>query len=159
VAAPNTLADALQPLFERSDVQQQVTGHANIILTAFGGAEEKYSNSAIRHADGTFSGEFQLKSAQDGGLAIHGNVICFKIVADRVAWLGGVVEHSNTPLAPPGTEVIWTVIDNGEGANDPPDLTSDFFTSVPVLTQAHCTVGLNLAPFLPVLSGNLQVHP
>jgi len=136
---------------------EQVTGHANIFLTVFQ-AEEKYSNSAIRHRDGSVSGEFEIKSEQDGGLRVHGNVICFTIVGGQLARMAGVVEQSDADFVPPGTPVVWTIVDNGEGNNDPPDLTSDFFLATPAQAQFHCDVGFALA-FLPVRGGNLQVHP
>jgi len=142
-----------------SGAQQQVTGHANILLPFFQNAEEKYSNNAIRHADGTVSGEFELKSTQVvGGLRIHGDVVCFTIIGNT-ARLAGLVEQSDTPLAPEGTYFVWTIVDNGEGQNDPPDLTSDFIGPVAAATAAfHCATGINVAPFYPVQSGNLQVH-
>jgi hypothetical protein len=156
VSGPGRTFDTLEPSFQAGGATQQVTGHANIFLPNFQ-AEEKYSNSAIRHADGTFSGEFQLKSEQDGGITVHGNVICFTIVANRVARMAGVVEKSN-PAGFEGAHVVWTIADNGEGAKDPPDQTSDFFVVPPAIAQAHCATGFNL-PLLPVLGGNLQVHP
>jgi hypothetical protein len=157
IAAPDRDADALQPLFAQGGAQQRVTGHANVFLPNFQ-AEQKYSNSAIRHADGSVSGEWELHSEQDGGVRLHGDVICFTIVGNT-ARLGGFIEQSTEP-AFEGLYAVWTVIDNGEGANDPPDLTSDFFLVLTAATaQFHCAVGFNLAPFLPVLGGNLQVHP
>ena len=163
VLAPDRFVSDPNASFDRVDAaasgaQQRVTGHATILLPSFGNAEEKYSSSAIRHADGTVSGQFELKSAQDGGLRIHGDVVCFTIVGNT-ARIAGRVEQSNTTLVPEGTYVIWTVIDNGEGAKDPPDMTSDFFGPFnAAVAAAHCAVGFNLAPFLPVLDGNLQVH-
>ena len=141
-----------------SGAQQQVTGQATILLPFFQNAEEKYSNSAIRHADGTVSGQFELKSAQDDGLRIHGEIVCFTIVGNT-AFLGGRIDQSDSPLAPEGTYVIWTVFDNGEGQNDPPDQTSDFIGPVDAATAAaHCQFLFSLGPFYPVQSGNLQVH-
>jgi hypothetical protein len=162
VTGPNARLNRVDAAFDRvaaaSGTQQQVTGHANILLPFFANAEEKYSNSAIRHADGTVSGEFELKSAQDGGLRIHGDIVCFTII-DNTARLAGLVDQSDTPLVAEGTYFIWNVVDNGEGQNDPPDLTSDFIGAF-TATQAafHCATGINVGPFYPVLSGNLQVH-
>jgi hypothetical protein len=161
VTGPNARLNQVNAAFDRvaaaSGTQQQVTGHANILLPFFQNAEEKYSNSAIRHADGTVTGEFELKSAQEGGLRIHGDVVCFTIVGN-VARLGGHIDQSTVP----GLEdafVAWTVVDNGEGQNDPPDLTSDFIGPVSAGFAAfHCATGFDLGPFLPVLSGNLQVQ-
>jgi hypothetical protein len=134
--------------------QQAVTGHANIFLANFQ-AEEKYSQSAIKHSDGSVSGEFELKSEQDGGLRVHGSLVCFTVVGNT-ARLAGLVESSTEPSFE-GFHAVWTVVDNGEGANDPPDLTSDFFLASAVQAQFHCNVGFNLGA-TPVLSGNLQVH-
>jgi hypothetical protein len=152
------------PLFAAGGATQQVTGHANMLLPVFGGAEQKYSQSAIRHADGTFSGEFELRSEQtEPPIRIHGSVTCFTIVPTPeggMARLAGIIEQSNFAGAPAGTYAIWTIIDTGEGANSPPDLTSDFFAPFPpAIAEAHCAVGFNLAPFIPVEGGNLQVHP
>jgi hypothetical protein len=163
VTGPNARLDRVDAAFDRvaaaSGTQQQVTGFANILLPFFQNAEEKYSNSAIRHADGTVSGQFELKSAQDGGLRIHGDVVCFTIIGN-MARLAGQIDQSSTPSIPEGTYVIWTVVDNGEGQNDPPDLTSDFigpFTGAGA-AAFHCSTGINVGPFYPVQSGNLQVH-
>ena len=119
---------------------------------------EKYSSNAIRHADGSVSGQFELKSEQDEGLRIHGDVVCFTVIGN-VARLAGRVDQSNTPIVEEGAYVVWTVVDNGEGNKSPPDLTTDFFGPVSEEAAAfHCAVGFNLGPFLPVLGGNLQVH-
>ena len=154
--APDRPAE-LSPLLNKGGATQQVTGHANVFLPAFQ-AEQRYSNSAIRHANGSVTGQFELTSEQDGGLRVHGDVICFTIVGNT-ARLAGFIEQSTEP-AFEGLYAVWTIIDNGEGTNDPPDQTSDFFLAGnAAVALAHCTVGFNLAPFLPVLGGNLQVHP
>ena len=145
------------PSLAASGLQERVTGHANILLANLGNAEEKYSNNAIRHADGSVSGQFQLKTEQANGGNIHGSIVCFTITGNT-ARLAGLVEKSTTPLAPEGTYLVWTVVDNGEGKNDPPDATSDFFPTTLAGALFHCNVGFNLAPFFPVLGGNLQVH-
>ena len=160
VLAPDRLVSGPDATFDRvgaaaSGAQQRVTGHANVFLPNFN-AEQKYSNNAIRHADGTVSGQFELKSEQDGGVRIHGDMFCFTIVGNT-ARLAGQIDKSTIPGLE-GVYVVWTVIDNGEGANDPPDQTSDFFGASAADAASHCATGFNLAPFLPVLGGNLQVH-
>jgi hypothetical protein len=163
VTGPNARLVPVDAGFDRvsaaaSGVQQQVTGHANIVLPFFQNAEEKYSNSAIRHADGTVSGEFELKSAQDDGLRIHGDIVCFTIVGNNRARLGGRIDQS-TVAGLQDAYAVWTVVDNGEGQNDPPDQTSDFIGPVDAATAAfYCASGFNVGPLYPVLSGNLQVH-
>jgi len=155
--APNARPILSKPTLERADAQeQQVTGQATIVLDNFNNALEKYTQSAIRHADGTFSGEFELKSEQDTGLRVHGDVVCFKVIGNT-AYLAGVIDQSDTEGAPPGSYVLWNIVDNGEGANSPPDLTSDFYVLPLDLVTLQCTEGIDLGAF-PVVNGNLQVH-
>ena len=157
LVAPSARPALTGASLDRADVQQQVTGQATIILDNFGNAVERYTQSAVQHADGTFSGEFELKSAQGTGLRIHGQVVCFK-VAGNTAYLAGVIDQSDTEGAPAGAYVLWTVVDNGEGANSPPDLTSDFYAFLSYdLVTLQCTDGIDLGAF-PVVNGNLQVH-
>ena len=158
LVAPNARPILSRPTLDRADAQQQqVTGQATIILDNFNNALEKYTQSAIRHADGTFSGEFELKSEQGTGLRIHGDVVCFKVIGNT-AYLAGVIDQSDDPEgAPVGSYVLWSVVDNGEGANSPPDLTSDFYVLPPDLVALQCTEGIDLGAF-PVVNGNLQVH-
>ena len=145
--------------FIQSGVQQRVTGNMTILLPTFNNALERYSVSAIRHADGRVTGELEETSEQEGGQRIHGNIVCFTIVGNT-ARLAARLEQSNVPFGPVGTYVVWTVIDNGQGAHDPPDLTTDlFFGRSEALATTHCNVGYNLAPFYPSLRGNLQVGP
>ena len=149
---------APQPQFAKSAVQQQVTGHATILLRNFGSAEQKYSNSAIRHADGTVSGQFQLKTEQEDGGSVHGSVVCFTIDASgKTARLVGRVEKSTIPLVDDGALLVWKIADNGEGKNDPPDAASDVFLASPAGAAFHCAVGFNFFLY-PIESGNLQIH-
>lgn len=145
------------PMLAASGAQQRVTGHANVRLPFTGNPTQRYSANAIRHADGSVSGQFQLRTEQVDGGSIHGSVLCFTIVGNR-ARLGGVIERSSTPLATEGQHVIWNVVDNGEGRRAPPDETSDFFPVPAAVMAAHCATGFNLGS-LPVLGGNIQVHP
>jgi len=157
LVSPNARPILSKPTLERADAQeQQVTGQATIVLDNFNNALEKYTQSAIRHADGTFSGEFELKSEQATGLRVHGDVVCFKVIGNT-AYLAGVIDQSDTEGAPPGSYVLWNIVDNGEGANSPPDLTSDFYVLPLDLVTLQCTEGIDLGAF-PVVNGNLQVH-
>ena len=146
-----------QPRLGASAPQQQVTGSAIVALPFFDNARQKYTNSIIRHADGSVSGQFEVQSEQEDGVRVHGRVLCVGVVGNQ-AYVGGVVEQSSTPDIADGTLLVWRIVDNGEGANAPPDQTSDFF-SVNATQQAyHCATGFNLQ-LLPVLSGNMQVRP
>lgn len=86
-----------------------------------------FSFSALKHADGYVTGQFQLNNrAKD--VAAQGSVTCLVIVGNQ-AWVGGVVEQvragESTSIAV-GQARAWLAIDNGEGAADEPDRISGF---------------------------------
>ena len=165
VAACGTEADTTAPRLAPTDAssartaasQQRVTGSATIALPMDGSPLERYSVSAIRHADGTVSGQFEEFSEQDGGQRIHATVVCFT-VAGNTARLAARLDQSNVSFGPVGSYVVWSVIDNGEGRADSPDETTDiFFGGTRAQAEFHCNVGFNLAPFFQSMRGNLQV--
>jgi hypothetical protein len=146
------------PNFSAAGAEQRVTGSATIILPNFGNARERYSLSAIRHSDGSVTGEFEEFSEQEGGQRIHAQVVCFTITGNS-ARLSAQIDQTNVPFGPVGSYVVWSLIDNGEGANSPPDQTTDiFFGGTAAQAEFHCRTGFNLAPYFASLRGNLQVH-
>lgn len=137
--------------------QQEVTGHARYLVTPEQNAFEAYSLSAIRHANGAVTGEVQIRSAINGGFKIHGEVACFTIVGNS-ARLAAKVTKSTNPNVAPGAYLFWSLVDNGEGANHSPDLSTQFFLADQVLASYHCSTGVTPLTFFPVMRGNLQVH-
>lgn len=145
-------------LTSRAMEQEQVTGSATILLPLHGNAQERYSLSAIRHSDGSVTGEFEEYSEQDGGQRIHAQVYCFTVTGN-LARLAARIEQTNVSFGPVGSYVVWSLKDNGEGAKSPPDETTDiFFGGTQAQAEAHCRTGFNLAPFFPSFRGNLQVR-
>jgi hypothetical protein len=137
---------------------ERVTGNATILLPQFGNAMERFSLSAIRHKDGTVTGEFEETSEQDGGQRIHAQVVCFGVTG-RTARLAARIDQTNVSFGPVGSYVVWSVIDNGEGAKSPPDQTTDvFFNGTAAQADFHCRTGFPLAPYFSSLRGNLQVQ-
>ena len=150
VAAPS--------LSSRVTPQERVTGSATILLPLFGNAQERYSLSAIRQSDGSVTGEFEEFSEQEGGQRIHAQVYCFTVTGNS-ARLAARIDQTNVSFGPVGSYVVWSVIDNGEGAKSPPDETTDvFFGGTQAQADTHCRTGFKLAPFYPSLRGNLQVE-
>jgi hypothetical protein len=150
-------------------VVESVTGHVEVPVA---GIVEKYSFSAVKHADGTVNGEWQvldknLPSPFPSGLQrVHGNVTCFTIQPDgKTVWLAGVSEQNTWPGYPAGFEANWTVVDNGEGANAPADMATDLaFGSAPGDPGSglnHCIFGTGYTniPLTPIVRGNIQVGP
>lgn len=157
--APSAASRQLLPEASFSQVgrEEHVTGDITINLPSFNNALERYSVSAIRHADGGVTGEFNEYSAQEGGQRVHARMYCFTIVGN-MARLAAQLEQSNVPFGPVGSYVVWTVFDNGEGKKATPDQSTDiFFQATKAQAEEHCRVGFNLAPYFSSIRGNLQV--
>jgi hypothetical protein len=138
--------------------EQRVTGHIAIILPAFDNALEFYSLSAIRHRDGSVTGEFNEFSQQMGGQRIRAHVVCFTVAGDT-ARLAAQIDKTDVPFGPVGSYVVWSVVDNGQGRRSAPDETTDiFFGGTAAQAQFHCDTGFDLAPFFTGLRGNLRVR-
>jgi hypothetical protein len=143
-----------------ADVKQSVTGHYQFVGINTGN-DFKYSVAAIRHDDGSVSGEFEerviLNSTGEFIRQTHGTVTCFEIVGN-MSRIGGLVDQATDPRFLPGTEFRLVVVDNGNGASDPPDLGSNARFGFPGTAQAFCNAGtaFNLEP---VEHGNVEVRP
>ena len=141
-------------------LQDSVTGHAEFVNIP--GNHVRFSLSAVRHADGRVSGELQSHVETAAGeflRNVHGTVICFT-VNGNIARVGGIVDKlTGIPLVPPGPEFFMTIIDNGEGNKEPPDLASNARGGPTGSAVTHCTTGITPVPVFPVDRGNLQVRP
>ena len=141
------------------DSQISATGHVEFVNTTTQN-HLRASFNAITHQDGTVSGEFEEhveSSTGDFVRRTHGIITCLT-VSGNVARFGGVITESSGNAAPPGTEIFATVVDNGEGANDPDDLASPGGSGNPGVALRHCTAGL-FRPLFPITAGNVQVRP
>jgi hypothetical protein len=138
---------------------EQVTGSAFLILEDFGNSPERYTFSAVRHSDGSVSGEFELFTAQDGGIRLHGTVTCFGTLVFPdgvpVANVGGVITSSSEPDLV-GVNVGWTAFDVRKGQGTP-DAVSDLFIGSAEEVQQFCTVPAILF-VQPNRRGNVQIH-
>ena len=142
------------------DSQVSATGHAGFVNRVNGNAFD-LSFSAIQHHDltRTVSGEFQSRVVTSTGEFVrrtHGMVICLTVTGN-IARIGGIITESSGNAPPPSTDVFATVVDNGQGENDPNDLASPG-GSGPGTALIHCATGLPQRLF-PVTSGNIQVRP
>jgi hypothetical protein len=137
---------------------ESVTGHADFVNAT--GLRFQYQVSAIRHADGSVSGEFEnhVTNAATGEfiLTAHVTIVCFTINGN-VARIGGIIDRQFGLPIPPGVapEGFITVVDNGEGHDAAPDLASPPALGPPFV---HCETGLP-RPLFPIERGNIQVRP
>lgn len=130
-----------------------------------GGVEEltTFSFSAIGHRNGEASGQYQY-NFQANGFAIHGPVTCLSRVGNQV-WVGGIVDRvvTDNPAFEvlQGLEMWWRSIDNGEGADAAPDVTTGVGFRFPgsTITAASWCANKPLSLIArPVEHGNIQVH-
>jgi hypothetical protein len=139
-------------------IHESAIGHAEFVNPATGN-RTRYSVSAIRHQDGTVSGEFEIHAfGPTGAFLLESHVaITGMTITGNIARIGGVVTETRGAGAPVGTEGFITIVDNGETVNDPPDLASPAGVG-PGTATAHCTTGL-MRPMFPMERGNIQVRP
>jgi len=88
---------------------------------------------------------------------VHLEINCLRVVGN-VATISGIVTKTSDPaLVPEGTEGLFQVQDNGEGANSPPDLMSTvLFHEVGI--GPDCSVPSEF-DMVPITRGNVQVRP
>ena len=135
---------------------QIVTGHVDI-ASKLGDVliVDTYSFGAISH-DGRVKGQFELRARYLNVLVrAHGFVECLFVTGNQ-ARIGGKVTQSTFEAGlPVGTQLTWSVTDNGEGAKDPPDTASMLLGND---AAAYCALGLPY-PESPLRRGNAQVRP
>ena len=143
----------------------RVTGSGHVLRTAAGVSDvATFTFSAIHHADGTGSGQFQ-HNLTVVDVKFHGHVTCVTVAGNR-GWIGGVIDRLESPDPADqsfvGTDVWWLVEDNGEGPNDPPDRTTSLLLTLPgtTITAASWCRDQPVPPVLlrPLVSGNIQVR-
>ena len=133
-------------------------------FTGSNGEMVTFTHQAQLLADGTVKGSYNIH-LRSLDAVFKGPITCLAVVGNH-AWAGGIAEtvtSSNPNLAAlEGQEMWFQVIDNGEGANDPPDITSSIgVTPVggpPGQALAYCQAMPPPRFPLVVEQGNIQVR-
>lgn len=157
---------ATQPSEEGAELQafvHQASGGYHFLIPAdfnggiFGGAVgNRLTFHARRDAEGNVSGRWNYEQTDFGTAGIpytySGSVTCFLVydtpvlqgfpdipaaIGNRAKW-GGPIERSTDPGVPVGTYAWFSSIDNGEGANSPPDLSTIFGLGDNAANEAFC---------------------
>jgi hypothetical protein len=143
----------------KGPVVQQVSGSGHFYdprineETGLEGGWRNFSFTARKYADGRVRGEYQLKN-RNTEFKAHGSVTCFEVVDNQV-WLGGFEEQGDGADAP--NSVYWTVVDNGQGSEAPPDQISLRGRSTAMsMGSAYCTYKWDRVLY-DVESGNIQI--
>jgi hypothetical protein len=137
------------------DDAELVAGDA--LLTLSGNTTHRWRFTA-RAGPAGISGELELLAGPAGGPRLLGAIACARADgATGTARLAARVERSTVPLAPVGGFLVWTVVDNGEGARAAADLASELVPIVdPAVARGHCSAGL--LPLTVVEGGSIQVR-
>ena len=110
-----------------SGVVVQVKGTADHLRTVGAvTALTLFSFDSKRNADGTTTGSY-FYNFQAAGFSVEGPVTCISTAGNQ-AWIGGTVARIDSPDPADqelvGADMWWRSIDNGQGANAAPDLTT-----------------------------------
>ena len=138
-----------------------------IVQSATGGAQRftagKFfilSFQANKHADGTVSGRYHV-DAKAANVKFDVVVTCLSVVDNR-AWVGGIIENSDSPIVVNGSSSYFYVIDNGAGANggvNPPDIVSGLLLNdEPGAELQFCNDQELVLPSRPIDDGNIRVR-
>ena len=114
---------------------------------------------ANKHADGTVTGRFHA-DAKSLNVRVDVAVTCLSVEGNR-AWIGGIIETSNSPLVQPGLASYFYVIDNGEGAIRAiqQDIVSGLrLNDVPGSEQTFCAERATTLASRRIEDGNVQVR-
>ena len=126
VLAPEAYSPAMAQ-DHSSGVVVQVKGTADHLRTVGSvTALTLFSFDSERKADGITTGSY-FYNFQAAGFSVEGPVTCISTAGNQ-AWIGGTVARIDSPDPADqelvGVDMWWRSIDNGQGANAVPDLTT-----------------------------------
>lgn len=139
--------------------------------------DNRVTFTATRKGNGEVGGRFTYVQSFFGlSFEFKGRVTCVEVydtpvlthypdipamTANRAKW-GGVIEQSNDPDFGPGVFIWFQSIDNGEGANAPPDLSTISGFGDEAANEAFCASDAVPNPLFGPHEvnggGNIQVH-
>jgi hypothetical protein len=143
------------PATAAAGVTQSASGQGRLFIqTPDASGARTFSFNAETLSDGTTVGHAQLINRFNDTIT-HVRIDCLRVIGN-VASMSGEVTSTNNPIFATFSEAVFSVQDNGEGANAPPDLISFAFFDLP-LPGFDCQNQL-FPPDMPILNGNVQVR-
>jgi hypothetical protein len=93
---------------------------------------------------------------------LHGDIVCYSINSTtNTARVAGHITSAD-PAVPLGSDfdAVWTVQDNGEGSDDPDQISMyGPMTHLPLDPNANCVVAEGFVETMhPIVTGNVQIH-
>ncbi|MGH2920492.1 MAG: hypothetical protein ACRDKU_00275 [Gaiellaceae bacterium] len=142
-------------------------GHGNLIS---GGELRTFSFAVTRNADGTVTGNAEVKN-RSLDVRAHIEIDCLKFEAvNRAIMSGPIIQSSNPTLIVPGRIGVFAVEDNGEGSDAPADRITTIpdyappkscneFALVDGTLRDAANPAVVVRTLTPILNGNIQVQP
>jgi hypothetical protein len=122
-----------------------------------GGEWRTFSFTAQKDSSNISTGQAELHS-RSADLRVHIEIDCLQVVGNT-ATMSGSVTLDNMNGAFVGDPIWFRVVDNGSGANSPPDLISRVsFFSGPGLLCTDDGYPPNNPANIPIEAGNVTVH-
>ena len=154
---PAGTGPGLEPDGTVAGVSASATGSGHYMS---GGELRTLGFSAVRHADGSASGEFEVViHAADA--YFHVGVTCLSVRNDT-AWIAGVIDRTNHPVIRPGTVSYFWTTDGGEGPDAVDKVSTARINDGVGEDQRFCTImpdeAFSRLPGNVVLNGNVQVR-
>ena len=119
----------------------------------------KVSANAVRHADGTVTGQYEQRNLE-GGFMMHGSLDCASSSGNRV-YVSGTITNVQNPGSfniPENVGFMVVIEDHGEGADASPDRVSPFIYGVAAQSCTDPWIQAFLVVRTDALeSGNFQV--
>lgn len=138
---------------ESNAVVASATGSGHMVRNGF---YRTFSFTARKYADGTSTGQLQLRSPEFD-VVVHLELDCLRVVGNR-AHMSGVITYTSNPAeAFVGEHNRLVVEDNGEGPAPPPDMVSGIPAN-PGNTNLETCETNTLVPNRVVQHGNVQVR-
>jgi hypothetical protein len=155
--SPTRLSAASQApaSLQESGVVQSATGGAHRLS---GGEMFVLSFNANKRADGSVTGRYHV-DVMSLGATFDVDVTCLSVDGNK-AWIGGIIENSDSPIVRDGTVSYFYVIDNGEGADALTDIISGLrINDLAGRDLVFCAERPLQLSSRPIDFGNIQVRP
>jgi hypothetical protein len=134
-------------------VAQSASGSGQVHL---GLPHRNFAFSATKQADGSVTGQAQLKRS-DTGTSIHIEIDCLNVLGN-IAVMSGVITATNSPVLAIGDDELFAVRDNGQGPDAPTDEITLAWSGLGIACTAIPDPNL-LLPFLfTIETGQIQVR-
>jgi hypothetical protein len=134
-------------------VVQSATGSGHYTT---GGEIRTLAFSAVKRADGSVSGEYQI-NVHASDLFFHVTVTCMDVVGNT-AWIAGIIDKASGPPVVEGTVSYFYAIDGGEGPDAVDIVSVARINDRPESAQEFCTQHPMVLPPRTVEKGNVQVR-